>query len=253
MVEEFTVTDFHGTITFNRTNSDFLIDDNGLDWGEVNSTFSTIPNFNGMGSELNAVQTTDIREIHLVGWVVGTPAQMSSKKTLLSEIISPQKPLRIQVSGYYMDVYLSKAVSFGKTEQTNNEKMCQFEMTFAAVYPFFQRSVQYNISSSGTINNRGSIPVGAKITLSANGASNPYVVIDDTASGLGLLGSFSGQAVMDTKNSKRELKLNGVKDYSMLASQLPWAYIPVGTSSVRVSGGSAVIEFDEAYATLEDL
>lgn len=97
MVESITISNGSHSIVLNRTNSDYLIDDNGINWGEVSSRFSTLSNLDGYGAELNAIETTDPREIHIIGWVVGTEAQMAAKKAYLTQVLYPQKDLTITV------------------------------------------------------------------------------------------------------------------------------------------------------------
>lgn len=268
MVESITISNGSHSVLLNRTDSDYLIDDNGINWGEVSSRFSTLSNLDGYGAELNAIETTDPREIHIIGWVVGTEAQMAAKKAYLTQVLYPQKDLTITVPkkrdpnfSYFIRVYVSKAVSFGDTVQTNNEKMCRFEVTFSAIYPFFEHTRQYTITSSGNILNLGSLPVGARISLALNSAvSNPAIYIGQS-SGFGVLGSFSQNDVifMNTQKSHKIITLNGIKNYSILNTNIGWAYIPVSYSDtdeipISVSSGvTATLEFNEAYTTVEDL
>ena len=139
--------------------------------------------------------------------------------------------------------------------------MCRFEVTFSAIYPFFEHTRQYTITSSGNILNLGSLPIGAKISLTLNSAvSNPAIYIGQS-SGFGVLGSFSQNDVifMNTQKSHKIITLNGIKNYSIFNTNIGWAYIPVSYSDtdeipISVSSGvTATIEFNEAYTTVEDL
>jgi hypothetical protein len=57
-------------ITFDKNNADYLIDDNGLSWGEVSSDLSVISNLDGYGATLNAVTTIESRIVDITGWVM---------------------------------------------------------------------------------------------------------------------------------------------------------------------------------------
>lgn len=272
MVESLVISNGSISVVFNRTNSDYLIDDDGIDWGEITSTFSTLSNLDGYGSELNAVETTGMRDVKIVGWVVGTEAQMAAKKSYLAQVLYPQKDLTISVTSkrdqsktYTLTVYVSKSITFGNTVRTNNEKMCRFEVVFTAVYPFFERARSYTISSSGEgILNLGALKVGARISLVLNSAvSNPYIYLTKAreSAAFGAYGSFGAgtRIFVNTEKAHRIISVNGVRDYSVYNPSMNWIYVPVSYSesdyiTVEIpSGVTAEISFNEAYTSMEDL
>ena len=260
------------SLTMDRDDSDYLIDDNGLNWGEISSKFSTLSNFDGFGAALNAIETTDPREVHIVGWVVGTESEMAIKKSYLAQVLSPQSSLKIIVnskrspgSQYYLRVYTSKTVSFGTEMKTNNEKMCQFEVTFSALYPFFEQERSYsNLSSGDRILNLGAIPVGVNMILTMTSAvTDPYIILKRGRHeyGFGAYGTFNSGAKLyvNTQYSAREFTIDGQKAYYCLNTAFSWIMVPVSYNdtdyiSVTMPAGiSAELSYCEAYTSMEDL
>lgn len=261
---------YNQTILLGRNNEDFLIDDNGLDWGEVESELSTISSIDGYGATLNAVNTNITRVINITGWIVGTEAQMKARKNTLSRIISPHSNIRITVTinqeSYYIDTIPTKAVRFSQDHRENNEKMCKFTCTLQAPYPFFQHRKSFSGSETElSVQNLGSIPVGVRLQLTLSASiTNPYVSLyrNGTQWGyMGLNGTFEANTniVFDSERGNKRVEVNGVRSFSALNENSDWLLIPVCEDEEEIdvvipeNSAITIFDFKEAYNVLEDL
>lgn len=261
-------------ITFDRSSADYLIDDNGIDWGDISSALSTINNLDGYGATLNAVVTGEPRVVKITGWVVGTEAQMKTKKSKLSRMLSPQDDLIIFIpisegSAYHYDLTtkLYQSIQFDQAYKNNNEKMCKFTFSLAAAYPFFEYEKSYNITTTTyQVLNMGSIPVGVEAILIFDSAvTDPVVTIEMTngrESSLHLTGEFTaGDSVkINTKYGSKQLLVNGTRDFSVMDFSYGWLQMPVSLTStdyatITIPSGThfSLFRYTESYSSLGDL
>lgn len=258
-------------VTFDKNNADYLIDDNGLSWGEVSSDLSVISNLDGYGATLNAVTTIESRIVDITGWVIGTEAQMKTKKEKLSRMLAPQDDILVFIpisegSAFHYDLVtkLYKSVRFDQEYRNNNEKMCKFNFSLAAPYPFFEYEKSYNVSESGyQVLNEGSIPVGVEaVWVFDSAVTDPALTIrmaNGNESTLQLLGSFAANDIIriNTKYASKQLTLNGQRNFSIMDFDYGWLKIPVSLTSTDYAtiifpSGShlSLFRYSESYASL---
>lgn len=255
------------SIIMNRTNADYLIDDNGLDWGEITSRLYTLKNLDTIGSTLNAVETVDPRPISITGWVVGTIPEMETKKNKLKNILAPQTTIRVQIPNdedilnpYYIDTQLVSSIKFSKEYDANNEAMCQFTFGLQAPYPFFCLDRIYDNTDYQSIVNKGSIPVGVQIMMTIDSdMSSPSVNIykpGQSAESFALSGSYSegSRIEVDTRKGTRKVLVNGSRGFKGLASS-EWISVPVSDVPLTVSSSARVtlLRFSEAHTALKGM
>lgn len=270
MIESFSIySDLNGssdTLIFNRENADFLIDDNGVNWGEVTSQIYTNKTIDNIGSTITAIETVEPRPITITGWVVGTEEQMKSKKKHLSDVITPQATIRVQIPNpedvsnpYYIDTQLTSSVKFSQNYDENNEVMCQFTFTLSAAYPFFCLDRFYDESDYRAIQNLGSIPVGVQISMELNSSASPYVTISRSgheSESFALSGEYvAGDIVeVDTRKGARKVLVNGSRGFKGLSSS-KWIQVPPSKTNLAIRCNATVlaIRFSEAHTVLEGM
>ena len=269
MVEEITLHNYSlpgRSITLNRTNSNYLIDDDGLDWGTVSSNISTVNNFDSIGAKIRAIDTSTPRDIKIVGWVVGTDVEMRAKKHVLSQIIAPQSEIAVTVENKTISTIATKTVEFGTSKRTNNECMCQFQISLSAAYGFFEYARTYtNLQSDDAILNLGDIPVGAQVYFHfTSTTTDPLLVVrfsNNREKAIGLFGTFnSGETVqVDTRYGSKIVERGATKDFSILNTMLDWFEIPVSytpedVGTITLSAGVQVnMYYKESFSILENL
>lgn len=253
---------YNNYILFNRSDSDFLIDDDGLDWGEVTSEVSTINNLDSIGSTLNAVETSKPRPISIAGWVVGTEDEMKAKKNLLRTILTPQYNLRILIPNedeppynYYIDTRLTEGLKFDPAYKANNEVMCKFSFSLEAAYPFFCFDRSY-AGDPGTVLNYGSIPVGVRVRASISGTSNITFQAGQNYHSFSMIDA-TGVLDVDTRRGLRQLTLGSQKAFHYLDPYTTdWLQVPPSLTGVSVTARNAdilSIDFTEAHAVLKGM
>ena len=268
MVDEIVIKLATRQVVLNRENADYLIDDNGLDWGDIPSKLGLTASYETYGSEISAIDTSEPRPIKIIGWVVGTESEMAQKKLRLSKIIIPNEQLDLFITSkttnktYTISGFLTKSLSFGKTKKTNNEAMCQFEFVLSAVYPFFEVSKSYtDLTDEDLIQNFGSIKVGARIVLKFSDAvENPYISFNGPRGSAGFIGFFmtasAGSTItIDTRKGKKYIStpftnLNPISDWI----EVPVSDITEQYTEIQTNSGVYVdIDFDESYTIMEDI
>lgn len=239
MIDEIVISNYlSSTITMGRDNQDFLIDDDGLDWGTVKNTVSTTKATNNYEFISMSVSLAEPRPISIVGWIIGTEQQISEKKLTLSRFFSSNSHFQIRAYEnlimYYIDVYIADNVEFGNTISTNNEVMCRFKITLNALCPYFCRDRSYNFLSSQQkeIENLGCLASDGYILLTLEEAvTDPYLVV---AQGLKqstsyFVGEFlSGDTIaIDTRQGNRGVYKNSVKNMGIWRVDSSWFRVPV--------------------------
>ena len=263
------------SVIMDRDNSDYLIDDNGLDWGEVTSAVSTINTLDGYGAILNNVYIPEPRPISIRGWVVGTEQQMAQKKNKLKQVLSLKSNIRIEIpvgnDNYYINAYVARGLYFSMEYRNNNEKMCKFTVSFEAPYPFFCLDKFYGEAALQQMNyqvlNLGSIPVGVQLTLAVDSSvTDPYASFtpDDQlypTSILQWLGSYPsgvGTFSLNTEYGLKDFKVGGTRSLAALdLENSDWLMMPVSKNDenfiiIGCSSGMhpSAIQYTEAHISL---
>lgn len=248
------------SVILNRSNSDYLIDDDGLDWGRVDTRISSVSNIDSVGVDIDRVFIDTPRDITISGWVVGTESQMANKKSFLSKVISPKSLITITVGEYKIDVYATSALHISSEYRENNEVMCRFNVTMTAPYPFFYVTKTYS-SGFDHVLNLGDIPVGVRISGTINAGG--IVAVGKTYFQQFSLENYDGSTaslILDTTFGKKTLTIDGHPGFKyMNLGTSKWLQVPVSyndtdyisfvTSNITLSR----VSFDEAHASLGDM
>lgn len=137
------------SVILNRTDADYLLDDDGIDWGSVPSQISSRNSISGLGSIVSNVTLTDPRLIHIVGWVIpGDNLTIEDKKEYLSKICNPIDPIRIYCGEYTIEGRVDSAVKFSTSMSENNEVMCKCSISIKCANPFFIRHIEKHFGAN---------------------------------------------------------------------------------------------------------
>ena len=136
----------------NRTDAEYLLDDNGVDWGSVPSRISSYNSIDGLGGIVNKVSISKSRTIQIIGWIIpGEQATIEEKKSYLSKICNPMDVLRIYCGAYTIEGVMKSTVKFANKTDENNEEMCKFSLSLDCAYPFFIKHIEKQLGA-GTNN-----------------------------------------------------------------------------------------------------
>lgn len=174
----------------------YLIDDNGLDWGEVKADHNQYQG-RGMVGKIITYTAIDTRNPSITGklWsgITGNEeeyadltqaeldkirlAKMSQLKEVLSRIINPLDVIRLGVGEYFLDGQPNSSVSFSKEWRENNEVYCGFTFSLTCANPMFRQQAKVNVNLSGvtpTFHFPLAIPKNRGVTM---GIKVPYRLI----------------------------------------------------------------------------
>lgn len=203
---------FYKGVVLNRTDADYLLDDDGVDWGSVPSHISSYSSIDGLGSVISNVSISNPRPIRIVGWITqGEDSTIEDKKEYLSKICNPIDPIRITCGAYTIEGRMSSSIKFATTMNENNEEMCKFSLYIECPKPFFTKHIERRLGASTsepilideaassetvikslpiTLENYGDFDVGAEFLIELSDTyQDLYVVSQDPKS---LLPSFFG-------------------------------------------------------------
>lgn len=221
-----------------KGNGKFILDDEGISWGNVEASIYTYKSPNQIGNEISGVDI-ESRTVMVTGWLYGSQKQIESGQFWLGNFVVPGQMLRISVNGYFIEGQPQQTPVFGSKVKENNEYMCKFVVTVYCGSPEFAkesvsvfeygtehaafhfpfrfvqggRGVIFGIKEVKTIQqivNQGVHSVGGIITFRCNGESlsNPkifnvykpdeFIVIDKTM-------VFGEEIRIDTRPNKQSV------------------------------------------------
>ena len=245
------------SVVLDRDSSDYLIDDDGLDWGKVSSSFSTVGTLDNYGSTITAIDTQQPRPINIIGWVAGTESQMAKKKSRLSKVITPNDTIRIEIPRksdptkiYFIDTIMNDSLHYDNTYRANNEVMCRFSLSLIAPYPYFEYPRREIFSTGGTLINNGDIPVGLYAEFDSSGEGSNFTISNGHQIAI-FEALRSGNFKINTQYGARSVLLSSQKAFKYMSPNYGWVFVPQGTCSVETDG-ELILQFNEAYTVLED-
>lgn len=149
MVEQITLKNlvFYKSAILNRADADYLLGDNGIDWGDVPSQISSRNSIDGLGSAVNSVTITNPRTISIIGWVTSGESSIEQKKKYLSSICNPMDPIQLSCGDYTIEGRMASAIKFAATTRENNEEMCKFSLSIECAYPFFLKHIERKLGA----------------------------------------------------------------------------------------------------------
>ena len=273
MIDKITVTNASGDqLVLNKDgDGNYILDNEGLDWGDVSAKFYTYKSPKQIGNE---VYGTDVnsRTIMITAWLYGTEKQIAKNQGWLGKFFVPGEKVRVSTGGYYIEGYVQYSPQYSNKVKDNNEYFCKFVVSLYCGSPEFikeqQTVVEYTtlsnnfhfplvfegndgkvvfgvkeVSSVQKITNEGVHPVGMIITLKCNAESlssvklfdiynqEEFIKIDKTL-------SFGEVIVIDTRLTKQDVTgtLNGVtSDYFRYWNfESTWMQINVGDNYIGV-------------------
>lgn len=273
-------------MAFGVDNEDYLLTDDGVDWGSIGVTHNTYQYPTQLGvSESSTVIGT--RDISITGWIIGnTVKEIESKKAILSKEVNPLQKVRITANGYFIEGSPSSNVVYGKTLSENNEVMCKFLLNIFCPYPLFRTATAVEVPIADTLGkfgfplvipkntgvimglrkkslftdlvNDGAVSVGLVITLEATGTvNNPEIVNVSTKEVIKINKVLcSGEKVV-INTSEGERSVIGKIDYEEERSYFgyfdydnDWMQLPLGISTFTFKSRDSEGFEDETYKKL---
>lgn len=148
----------------------FMLETDGITWGEVKATHNTYVNLTGIGNTITSTQL-DTRTIAIVGRVCcpytirelceiyGISTQqdieeaklkeIEAGKKLLSQIVNPLHYVKIEATKYYIQGKPTSSVTFSNLWKENNEIYCKFTFSLNCNDPLFRLSQSKDVQLSG--------------------------------------------------------------------------------------------------------
>lgn len=126
-------------------NSDaYVLDQDGLDLGEVNSTHNMTQYIDLIGKHLDS-NVLSPRDISIIGWIIGEDeAVINKRKRMLNRLVNPSYKVKLEMGDYALEFYPDSSIQYSKEWDYNNEWMCKFQIQGTAAMPLF-RLKDYNI------------------------------------------------------------------------------------------------------------
>lgn len=129
-----------------------MLDDNGIDWGTADASFTTINDIKGYGSKVSFT-SYQTRSINIIGWLAANDSkEIPQLKYSLSRLMNPSHELELICEGYKIKCRAASSVRYSTEYRYNNEVLCKFSLDFEAHYPFFTYEDPEIIVDSKTIN-----------------------------------------------------------------------------------------------------
>lgn len=164
------------TCTFDKDNSEYLLDNQGVSIQELKSNYNTYSVYGRVGKVMDSPQLSSGIEITITGWIIHTMmTPLDLKKQFLLRFFNPTQPLELQIIDRIISGYCKSTVKFGTARKDNNEVFCKFQVTVFCPYPSFSQVTSTNIAIQGTQPNPYIPPEGY---ISKSFDSNSVVLID---------------------------------------------------------------------------
>lgn len=261
-------------------NGKMVLDNEGVDWGEVEASIYTYKSPKQIGAEVSGVDI-EPRPISVIGWLYGTQAQIEESQFELGVFFIPGSTIRISAKGYFIEGVVQNSPAFSKKVKENNEYMCKFIINIYCGNPEFIKEIPTVVdygstspalhfpfhftSSSGVIfgikeiqtlkkiENKGVHQVGSVIHFRCVGDSikspkifnvynqEEFILIDKTL-------TYGEEVIINTNMNKQSVTgiVNGVKsDYFKYWNfGGTWIQIPVGDTylAVEYEGSAGALE-----------
>lgn len=288
MVEELVIENLTNKkrYTFNMDDANYLLYEGGINWGSIKVDHNQIQYLQQVG--VTITQTIfGTRDISISGWIVGnTLNEIEQKKSELSILINPMDYVNVDVGEYRITGKPSSNVTFSKTYQENNDKMCKFLIQVFCPFPLFKSIKTYGkklVESFGLfhfplimpkegismgvrkesaftiIDNFGSIPIGCKITFNAHGnVNNPTLINVNTLERIKINKTMVSNETIEIYTSKGDRKVVGKIGANEFENYLDyfdfensWLYLPIGDSLFTVKSYDDEGREDTTYKLLD--
>lgn len=115
----------------------YVLDQDGLDLGEVNSTHNMTQYIDLVGKHLDSTVLSP-RDISIIGWVIGKDEfEINKRKRMLNRLVNPSYKVRLEMGDYALEFYPDSSIQYSKEWDYNNEWMCKFQIQGTAPMPLF--------------------------------------------------------------------------------------------------------------------
>ena len=150
----------------------YIIEDNGIDWGDVEAVHNRYTNLTGIGNIITSTKL-DTRRVSITGRVcpthtikqisqmydVYTAKEIEEKRfeeikdaeKPLSQLINPLHYIRIRLGNYYIDGKPTTSIQYSHKEKENNEIYCKFTFTLDCSDPMFHFKTVLETQLSGLV------------------------------------------------------------------------------------------------------
>ena len=138
------------SMSMNRTNADFLLDDNSPDWGGIAADDMTYP-FLSSGGGIGVIKTSmnNSRQVTIIGWIYNNESgTIEQKKDFLNKFCNPFDELKIVCNEYTLLGHFSQPIVYPNNDSDNNNCVCKFLLYITCPFPLFRKE----ISSADDIN-----------------------------------------------------------------------------------------------------
>lgn len=286
MIEQFTLvnTVTNLSLDFNMTSGPRWID--SIDIGAVQGIDQLYSNPGQDGEQL-ALTYLGTRSVTISAWIIERDLTLAEQKAQLNRFCNPKQPLDIYVGNYKLTFVPGSSIQYSKNQKENNEVMCKFVIQGEAYMPFWtsQEEIESLVSyvepmwvlpfaipnegmvfsvnqpTASTQIDNVDLPVGCRITMTANGGSvtNPGVVCAETQESLVMNKTLAEgeQVVIDTRIGHRKItgKLASGTTYNgmrYLGIESSWITLQTGlnTFSFSAESGSEFLEISIMYSPL---
>lgn len=174
MIDEITITNLYteAELEFKKEHGNsFLLETDGISWGETDATHSSYVNLTGIGDIITSTKL-NTRSIAITGRVCSAHTnreiseiydvtlyseiiekkleEIEASKKLLSQLVNPTHYLRISHNDYYIDGKPTASVTFSDKWKENNEIFCRFTFSLECNDPMFHYKTSSETPLSGT-------------------------------------------------------------------------------------------------------
>jgi hypothetical protein len=126
------------TLVFNQDNSDFLIDNSGINFDSLKSSNNSHRSFEQIGETVEDIQIASGRTISFTGYVVNVPQNsLEEKKKELGRFFNPLHELTLYFGNLTIEGRPERVIEFGADYQSNNDKFCKFLIYIYCPSPVF--------------------------------------------------------------------------------------------------------------------
>ena len=147
----------------------YVLDQDGLDLGSVNSTHNMTQYIDLVGKHLDSTVLSP-RDISIIGWIIGKDEfEINKRKRLLNKLVNPNYKVRLEIGDYALEFYPDSSIQYSKEWDYNNEWMCKFQIQGTAPMPLFTlkdyNTYSQTVTLKGGIHFPLSIPKNTGIVL----------------------------------------------------------------------------------------
>lgn len=141
MIDEVTITNLYTAVerVFDKDNSEFLLDDDGITIEELKSNYNTYSVYGKLGKQMDEPQLSSGIKITLTGWIIHTyMTTLDDKKQQLVKFFNPLHKLNLRFKDRQIQGYVQSFPKFGASRKENNDLFCKFQVTIFCPDPSFK-------------------------------------------------------------------------------------------------------------------